>query len=317
MFTPVTQYRSVRKFLAQSGALYLSTDTALLLIAGGQETIISDKPVYTFRHFEDQILFQHENGKDLQIYDVKKDALRSIAGRFYLWSAYADQHGLFIEGDDEQGQNAVFILQEGRLDRSPLEDAPVLIHYDTVFIRVGGLSAKDLHTGSKLWKKSFEKPLKIEGNLYGGGNNLLVPLNDSRLLALDVKSGDQHWELADCLPYYARYPKTGYLYGYGGETYEVIDPVNGVKLIEKRFSEEHNALKVLPAPHEHFIYENRMYFTSNTYGSKFGAIDLDRHSIDFVQPLDVAEGVTAYLPQREGNRLYILDTEEVLHVFEA
>jgi len=316
MFTLITRYNSVKQFLLEGKTLFLATDTSLVLKEDDREVIISDQPVYTFRYFNGNIFFQNENGTAFHIYDLRTGKITSIEGVFYLWLSYVESDKIFITGK-ANGSRKIFFIHGTTLHETALTDSPYIVHENVAINALGKLEAKDIYTGKQYWLKKFEEPLDMEGEVYKSGNNIIVPLNDGRVLGLDIFTGEQRWELTDCLPSFAQHPVTGWLYGYGGTAYEVIDPVNGIKVIEKDFTAVYKELKVLPTAHQYYIDEDRMYFVSNYLDVRFGAVDLVNHSMSFVQVLDVAPGVTGYIPQHVGGKLCILDTESVLHVFKA
>lgn len=308
MFQLIKRYNAIKKYLAMGKMLFLATDSSLLLRENDREIIISDKPVFTFRISNGRVLFQHSNGGALFIYELETGITKSIDGKFYLWLSSGEQGRFFIMGKAGD-ETVVFYLQQDELNRTSLADSPSFVINDIAINSLGEVKAKDIHTGREYWTMRLEEPLDIEGQPYRAGNNVIIALNDGRLLGIDVQSGKQQWELTDCLSYYAQHPETGLLYGYGGVTYQVIDPLNGIKLIDKE-------LQTGPASDHHYIDGNLMYFIDNYPGVRFGAIDLESHGVAFVQQLEVEPGVTGYIPQHQEGKLYILDTESVLHEFE-
>ena len=171
----------------------------------------------------------------------------------------------------------------------------------------------DFNSGDNRWLIEFNQ--KITGNLHLHDNTLIIPTKGKRLYGIDAESGEQLWELEGTHPSYVKHPQTGLLYAHGSNVYQVVDPEKGEIIFEKDFTEENKQYGVLPAP-SGYICGDGIYFTSNTGGSKFGKLNIQTHSLEFVQKLDVEEGLTAQHPVYHQGRIYILDNTGTLHVYE-
>jgi len=225
MFQLIKRYNAVKKYLVTGKKLFLATETSFILKENDEEIVISQKPVFAFRIFKECVFFQNNNGSSFQVYDLETGGIRNIDGKFYLWRSCVEEDKLFIAGevDDEK---VVFYIVDDELNQTTLTDSPVfVINNDIAINSLGEVKAKDIHTGREYWTKRFEEPLDIEGQPYRAGNNVVIALSDERLLGINAQSGVQQWELTGCLSYYAQHPETGLLYGYGGVTYQVIDPL--------------------------------------------------------------------------------------------
>lgn len=315
---PVKQYKAVKKYAALTGnVLVLSTQQGLAVITGQVEKVISEAPVFTFVPFKEQIIFQEKNGKVLHIYHLKEGNTQTIEGQFYLWMSCIYNGQFFVTGKTADGATKAFIIQDGTAVSTPLEETPNLMYNGVAYSDKGTLEARDINTGNLLWEKKFDAGLTIHGSLLGKAGNVIAALSNYTLLALDAATGKEKWSLSKTLPLYSTASGTDLLYGYGSDVYQVIDPAKGVKLTDLDLTEAHKPLNISPSPDTYPIAGNKMYFINYLAAPRFGALDVQTHAIDFVQDLEVAEGVTGQVPQYQEGRLYILDTENTLHVFET
>ena len=67
----------------------------------------------------------------------------------------------------------------------------------------------------------------------------------------------------------------------------------------------------------HSNSNGHLYFTSNWYGPHFGAVNIKTEEIVCVQQLAVEDDVKGNIPRYHQGRLYIADSLDRLHIFEA
>ncbi len=100
--------------------------------------------------------------------------------------------------------------------------------------------------------------------------------------------------------------------------YQVIDPIKGEKVIEKRFEDMEEKLKIWPSPHLANVYPEGLYFVSNYQGTRFGMVDIYNSEIAWVQDHNPEagryEGLAA--PVLHQDKLYLHEAGKTLYVYE-
>jgi outer membrane protein assembly factor BamB len=176
----------------------------------------------------------------------------------------------------------------------------------------------NIQTGKVMWRVDFEQ--KGCGKILKHKETLIVPLKNDHLLGLNTETGEKLWELEDCFNYQMLDEKTGLLYGYGAERYEIIDAAKGEKVLSKQFTGSMDKYKIFVSQHMSTLHGDGIYFTSNGSVIKFGKINIKTHEIEFVQELKEDKERTgranASKPVYHNGRLYIKDSVGVLHIFE-
>lgn len=146
--------------------------------------------------------------------------------------------------------------------------------------------------------------------------------NYNKQYGLDIKTGKILWELNFQIPYtknniaFHINPKDNLCYGYGGNLYQVFNPITGEVLVEKSMSNYYEQ-DIDPGVHGNVIYNNKLWFVSGRRGenAKFGAIDLKTHKMDFIQDYPLENGGQFDKPIYHKDKLYLRDSNSVLHIF--
>jgi outer membrane protein assembly factor BamB len=177
----------------------------------------------------------------------------------------------------------------------------------------------NIQNGKVKWKKYFEP--KVYGEIMQYNEKIIIPLKNNHLLGLNAQTGEKLWELEDCFNYYNLDEKTGLLYGYAGERFDIIDAAKGEKIVEKRFIGSMDKYQISPDQNMNVLAGDALYFVSNwNVSTKFGKINIKTQEIEFVQkliPIDEKGARTiANKPVYHNGRLYILDSVGTLHIFE-
>ncbi|MFA0964007.1 PQQ-binding-like beta-propeller repeat protein [Roseivirga sp. BDSF3-8] len=184
----------------------------------------------------------------------------------------------------------------------------------------------NLETGEELWSYSLPEEEKVEGNVYVYENILVIPskagqtpFDKTYLQGINMNTGELLWRRESNIYLYQN-NRTGLLYAFGGEVYIVINPKNGETLVKEEFKGIKEANKLLIVSNMCRMCGNGLYFISdyveNYYDCQFGKINTDSHEIEFIQKLDVAEGVKADPPIYYNGRIYIKDSLNTLHIYE-
>ncbi|MFA0961869.1 PQQ-binding-like beta-propeller repeat protein [Roseivirga sp. BDSF3-8] len=179
-------------------------------------------------------------------------------------------------------------------------------------------------TGKESWTYSFPEGEKVTGNIFLYEGVLVIPSmagqapdNKDYLCGINVESGELLWKRNGSFQYYQLVESSGLLYGFAHGLYEVTDIKSGEKLVHKKLIDD-----LWVSQHMNSIGDGGLYFVGGTHTnmgmfiSKFGKINIEKHEIEFIQELDVVEGVKADLPIYHKGKLYIKDSFNALHVYE-
>ena len=164
----------------------------------------------------------------------------------------------------------------------------------------------------------FENP-PISRFIYYYEDTLIVslqirPLEEYILLGLDAMTGEEKWRIDDARYLYIQDIEQGYLYGIGGNLFQVIDVQHGKMLVYERLSSEIEKYKVFP-DRQGCLSPKGLYFKSNHPDCKLGLINIQTHKIEFVIDLNLPKGVKVTEMSYHNGRLYVQDTNDTLHIF--
>lgn len=175
----------------------------------------------------------------------------------------------------------------------------------------------DEHTGNIQKTLDFENP-QISRFIYYYDNILILsleikPLEEYQLLGLDAGTGEEKWRIEHANFMYIQDPETGYLYDIGGKRFNVINPLEGKVIYQCDMTSENEKFGVIPE--WGILGKDGIYFMDNFPRSKVGFINFNTHKIDFVLDLEFDAGIKIMKMVYHNGRLYILDTNETLHIF--
>ncbi len=198
-------------------------------------------------------------------------------------------------------------------------------HWDSrgKYLYVTDLSLKyidfiDAESGEVRNTLYFENP-PISRFIYYYEDTLIVslqirPLEEYILLGLDAMTGEEKWRIDDARYLYIQDIEQGYLYGIGGNLFQVIDVQHGKMLVYERLSSEIEKYRVFP-DRQGCLSPKGLYFKSNHPDCKLGLINIQTHKIEFVIDLNLPTGVKITDMSYHNGRLYVEDTNDVLHIF--
>lgn len=175
----------------------------------------------------------------------------------------------------------------------------------------------DENTGIVQKTLNFENP-KMCRFVYYYDNILIVslkikPLEEYHLLGLDASTGEEKWRIEHANFMYIQDPETGYLYDIGGKRFNVINPLEGKVIYQCDMTSENEKFGVIPE--WGILGKDGIYFMDNFPRSKVGFINFNTHKIDFVLDVEFDAGIKIMKMLYHNGRLYILDTNETLHIF--
>ena len=205
----------------------------------------------------------------------------------------------------------------------------VSFYFDTKFISISGESYTDLNkvacymidsSNIPLWQfelpegfKIFWQAQVVEDVLFFTADNNQT--RESKTIALDIHTGKQLWELSKTIAYQVN-TDNGLLYGYSARVYRVVNPKNGELLQDKSMLNFFDK-GVCPYSFNNTIGGNRLWFVSGRgEKTKFGAINIETSEMEFVQDYPLDEDFQFSKPIYHNNKLYLLDSNKILRVFE-
>lgn len=172
-------------------------------------------------------------------------------------------------------------------------------------------------TGQSLWSYTCPEGRKIEGNLYAYQEVLaFIEIDDNvqtTLVGLDIHSGEILYKEVVGLIHYQQ--QDNKLYGFasttfGDNTYSEIDILKG-EVYEKSFPN----YKRDTASHLATIKDDYLYYSIYKDGG-IGIIDTKKKEIIKEEFLDIEDGVQIEAPVVTEDKIYILDSEQVLHIYQ-
>lgn len=283
-------------------------------------SLLIDGDYTGIRIFNRYVITQERNETNLIFFNPEQKNGKVVIsgdGQYILWRSVIFNNRFFVPIVSENGTFHLLIDEFLTKKFFKLNRTVGGIIGDYGFYRL-----KNILYGIKLFsqdiklKYSFDENCLVNEPFYFSNENLILSTSDKKLSCISSHDGILKWELSDCLQFYSQHPISGNLYGFHGERYQVIDTLKGEKIVDTIFEGSKEKYKILPSQNVNKVYEDGLYFVSNTYGCKFGKIDIENHCIDFVQDLGVKPGVEAYTPTYKDGKIYILDSEKTLHIFE-
>lgn len=171
----------------------------------------------------------------------------------------------------------------------------------------------NIESGRTEWEFSSNEKIL---DTYIFKNKLILQSNTNKLLGLDENTGVKLWELSDVSYYHTLDEDSGLLYSYAWDILRIIDPINGKIELNKQLQGSMEKYGIRPDANMHSIWGGYLYFMSNWNKPRFGGINLKTLEIEFVQDLDVEDGIKGGIPHYHNGRLYIKDSMHTLHIFE-
>lgn len=191
------------------------------------------------------------------------------------------------------------------------------------------LERKDIENGAVIWALDFSEN-KIIGKPFLLKNIITITTSNQDLIGIEIETGKELWRLSNCnLHHQQQQPNTNYLVGlsansFGDNFYQVIDPISGKKIVDKIFEN----FFYETTPNLACITETHYYFISNVLGdgtgkkserqTHLGCINLQSHEIEWIEQIgSTSDRRSSYQkPEINGNKIYLLDGEKTLHIYE-
>ncbi|MEQ8583335.1 MAG: hypothetical protein RIC30_20300 [Marinoscillum sp.] len=312
----------------------LSADSIVYKLKNGELYSVNNKPikvsddVFSYSTKNGDVFFQKENLSNLIRMSLTDLSTVNVEGTFSLRGAFfVGNKQIYVLGKSE-GKKVVYVLDINSLKVQSKIDYgcfPFISTSKGCICKIkSGLQYVDTSLQQAFWSYSFPEGEKVAGNIFLYESVLVVPSvagqapdNKDYLYGINVESGELLWKRDGSFQYYQLVKSSGLLYGFAHGLYEVTDIESGEKLVDKKLI---NDLWV--SQHMNSIGDGGLYFVGGTHTnmgmfiSKFGKINTETHEIEFIQKLDVAEGVKADPPIYHKGKLYIKDSLDTLHVYE-
>lgn len=312
----------VKEFIFLKGNLFILTQNEIL----SKKTNKSLKgEFYCIRIWRNFLLTQNKKEDNILILNSNLKNIKEISGysNYALW--LINDCGL-IPVEDK-----VFEINNS-LD---LKETEIVIFPKDCINKYGVRRAKNsvfcdnLFSFNLNWKFELGDNIKVGGDFILFNKFVIIPTTNQDLICVAIETGKELWRLPNCNLYHQQQPSTGYLVGlsansFGDNFYQVIDPIKGEKLIDKKFEN----FFYETSPNLACISETHYYFISNVLGdgtgtkseraSHLGCINLNTHELEWVEKLSQnSNKETKYQkPEHKDGKFYLLDNRNTLHIYE-
>lgn len=318
MFSHISNISSIDNFKIGALDIFKKGDSLFKIEGVNEELLISQ--VFDYYLVGDKLVYQVENLKDIYVIDFIKGSTDKIVGEFSLSTAvFCDQKHCYLIGLNDGNKELVQIdilelMVNSRIDY--VFPQMLSCSFPGVFFKKRNELFKiDGSNGEIYWRYSVPADEKII-DLHQSNELLIIQSNNNKLFGLDMNTGLKLWELTDVSYYHTLDPNSGLLYSYAWDILRIINPSNGKIELEKQFEGSMEEYGIRTDANMHSISGGYLYFMSNWNTPRFGGINLNTLEIEFVQDLEVEEGVKGGVPHFHKDRLYIRDTINTLHIFE-
>ncbi|MBV7440974.1 hypothetical protein KRX57_06035 [Weeksellaceae bacterium TAE3-ERU29] len=310
----------MNKFKEIKNCTYLRTVNGLIFydideicyMNGKQTDIPVDTILFTFKNsiffYEDNILFEVlSDGTVQEIFNYKPSScIEPIDEYFLVYHRISRTEKYYKLVTKEKKE----LWKDSRLTYN--------VSYNNLLLfQKSKFSKIDIQTGASLWSYTCPEGRKIEGNLYTYEDILVFIEKDDKahttLVGLDLQTGNILYKVAVGLINYRQ--QANKLYGFasnsfGDNTYLEIDITKG-GVYEKSFPNYKRDV----TGGLFTIKDDYLYYSIFKEGS-IGVIDINKKEIIKEEKLDIKEGVQIGAPVVTEDKIYILDSENVLHIYE-
>lgn len=206
-----------------------------------------------------------------------------------------------------------------------VDNGNILLERDAIKTR--SFSKINIENGGNEWHFTLPEGFTIFGKIQVVKDVLFFKAfkNDgdyNKQYGLDIKNGKILWELNFEVPYnknniaFNLNTDNNLSYGYGGNLYQVFDPIKGKVLVEKDMSKYYEQ-GIDPNVHRNTISEEKLWFVGGRGESaKFGVLNIKTHEIEFVQDYPLEKDGQFDKPVYHKDKLYLRERNDILHIFE-
>ncbi|EKB56732.1 hypothetical protein HMPREF9699_01461 [Bergeyella zoohelcum ATCC 43767] len=277
--------------------------------------------VYDYDIFNETIFYQENNLESLYLLNLYTENEITINGVFSLRGAFhINEDNIYILGKENTLKVIYIFDTKTHLLKSVVNTDyfPKLSIKDLCFcVKKNTIYCFDSLLNENIWSYTCPEGRKIEGNLYAYQEVLAFIEGDEEgettLVGLDIHSGEILYKEVVGLIHYQQ--QGNKLYGFasttfGDNTYSEIDILKG-EVYEKSFPN----YKRDTVSHLATIKEDYLYYSIYKDGG-IGIIDTKKKEIIKEEFLDIEDGVQIEAPVVTEDKIYILDSEQVLHIYQ-
>jgi outer membrane protein assembly factor BamB len=180
------------------------------------------------------------------------------------------------------------------------------------------ISCNFLEKGCPIWQKEFSE--KIEGDILPYEDKLLVSLNNGEFICLEQSTGKEVWRCEGVYGY-RKIIEDKFSFQLAGNSFTIVDLEKGLKISDVNLEELNNTNKVFPAGAGIVKNKGKIYFTSSGFGSQpsiVGSFNIETCEYDWLHFFEnmKKKGFPSGSLQYHEDKLYVLDMDGVLHIFE-
>ena len=302
----------------------LITDDGQLILSGKNITTISSI-LYSFNY----IFIQHIRFDEIYIYTLTGEFVKLINSGFHLHIKKIDnKHYIanrntksFWEIDDKLNLTNTnkYVQFNTVLNNNIIHNTSTFIKcyknldgelkWEVKIENFGRNIAKDPKTGEVLW----DKPNEIKEALLADDKNIYVPLTGGQLLALDAKTGEKVWMFDnEKLGKYQILDDK--IYKGDGKSIIVYDK-NNLKIEKKLYFKDVPILKNYIPAGPFLVYNDIIISTDVLYG-KICLLNRQTLEVEEFFSLDKKLVNSKDAIIWNDNKLYVLDIDHTLHIFE-
>jgi len=195
---------------------------------------------------------------------------------------------------------------------------------------LGGIyQRRCIDNGKEIWSLDFSDN-RIQGKVLVIDNIIVFPTTNQDLIGIEIETGKEMWRLKNInANFFQIQPNTNYLISLvsnsmGDNWYYVINPINGKIIVDKKFDDFYYGAGGSTA----CIDDDYYYFISNDYGyptemrieriTHLGCINLQTHEIEWIEKIGTTSDLRSgyQKPEVHNGKIYLLDGEKTLHVYE-
>lgn len=314
----IRKYKSListsNSFHVEDKLLIIANDEGLFLIIDDLKVSITDTIVYSFKPFKNMIFYQIVNGGKLILYRNHHENI--IDGNFYLCSALYLNSTFFIRAKID---NLKFINSFNELsltfETTSFPFLPDKLLQNCYFAYSANNIFKYDFFFKTLWQKEFVTDItKLE---VWNETVVLVELSTQfihQIIALDATTGTTLWEkegarmqLLTNELYFLEHTQTRFFIKKFDLGKNELFEYNIIENVKAQFG---NAL-----PSFSYTIKEHLAYLSFTSEKVVMIINLNTLNTEWSHQLET-EAWQIYEPRVEGVRLYVLDSDKTLHIFE-
>uniref|UniRef100_UPI0039A43753 hypothetical protein n=1 Tax=Ornithobacterium rhinotracheale TaxID=28251 RepID=UPI0039A43753 len=304
------------------GILYKSSKNELFSLK--EESVILLDKVYDYEVFNQTIFYQESNLEKLCLLNLYSQKKKFISGIFSLRGAFhINENNIYILGK-ENSSKVIYIFDTKTFLLKSITTAnyfPKLSANNLCFCeKKDAIYCFDTLLNKNLWSYSLPEGFKIFGQVQMIDNLLILYAVDnnfdhSKTIALDINSGNIKWELDNTIFCQIDDEKKRLL-GYAIRKYEVIDPFSGKIIVQKSMMDYYEK-GLSPVSPSNTIANGKLWFVSGRgENAKFGRINIETSQVDFIQDFPLQNNGQLSKPVFHNGKLYLLDSNNTLHIFE-